>query len=97
MAALSAELILVYGGLGKDGQPLTDGILLDSQQKIAVRTFSNPSFGFCCVYNRCYLTKYNAIVAAVSALQQVKIVQIDLADFALNKLREYTGSHIKKP
>ena len=30
MAATSAEYIVLYGGLGKDGQPLTDGILLDS-------------------------------------------------------------------
>ena len=86
MAAVSADLILVYGGLSKDGQAFTDGILFNSKQKVAIRTINDQSFGFCCVYNRCILTEYNAIVAAVSTQPHVEIVQFDLANLSVKTL-----------
>ena len=77
---------MIYGGFGSGW--LSDGALVDTNQKKVVQRLSAGDFKFDCFSNYFITTEYGAVVAIANANNSFKLIEISTTDFSVRVMQD---------
>ena len=87
MAAISPQLIMVFGGYFNDY--LSDGIVIDAETLSVERRLSAGEIKFECDFNRCCASDSGSVVAIVRIPNRgTKFIEISTVDFEVTVMQE---------